>query len=49
MLKFSKKIIKNLTEKDPESVYQALVKPNRPTTIKNLISILKEIKISLIN
>ena len=42
--KYNKKIIRNLTEKDPESVYQALVKPNRPTTIKTLTSILKETK-----
>jgi hypothetical protein len=42
--KYNKKIIRNLAEKAPEEVYQALIKPNRPTTIKTLMEILKETK-----
>ena len=42
--KYNKKIIRNLAEKAPEEVYQTLIKPNRPTTIKTLMDILKETK-----
>ena len=42
--KYNKKIIRNLAEKTPEEVYQTLIKPNRPTTIKTLMDILKETK-----
>ena len=42
--KYNERIIRNLTEKAPEEVYQALIKPNRPTTITVLMDILKGTK-----
>ena len=42
--KYNNKVIRNLTEKAPEEVYQALIKPNRPTTITVLMDILKGTK-----
>ena len=42
--KYNERIIRNLTEKAPEEVYQALIKPNRPTTVANFMKILKETK-----
>ena len=42
--KYNNKVIRNLTEKAPEEVYQALIKPNRPTTVANFMKILKETK-----
>ena len=39
--KFNNKVLKRLTEKDPEEVYKTLIKPRRPSTIKALSDALK--------
>jgi len=42
--KFNNKVIRRLADKAPEEVYKTLIKPKRPTTIKNLFKIINETK-----
>ena len=42
--KYNNKLIKRLTEKEPEIVYKTLIAPGRPSTVKRLSQIIKDTK-----
>ena len=42
--KYNDKTLRSLTGKAPEEVYKTLIKPNRPSTIKNFMQVLKGTK-----
>ena len=42
--KYNDKTLRSLTSKAPEEVYKTLIKPNRPSTVKNFMEVLKGTK-----
>ena len=42
--KYNDKTLRSLTSKTPEEVYKTLIKPNRPSTVKNFMQVLKGTK-----
>ena len=42
--KYNDKTLRSLTKKTPEEVYKTLIKPNRPSTVKNFMEVLKGTK-----